>query len=165
MSTIGSNYGGRVDSQQGNIKQFVTSSSSNFASWIYKKLSNGLNVQSPPNAKMPVLIPGDLIVNGSIFNPSDIRVKTNVNNITNEDADKLFTLNPIIYNYKNDATRKKHYGVSAQELEKMFPELVEDNNISGNKTVNYQEFIPIIVAKIRAMQIEIDEIKNCATEK
>lgn len=156
--TNSSNYGGRVDSQQGNIKQFVYSS--NLASWVYKKISNSLTVQSPPNSKMPVLIPGDLIVNGSIYNPSDIKLKKNISDIDNEVIDKLFTLNPIIYNYKHDINHKKHYGVSAQEVEQMFPELVENNYASNCKTVNYQEFIPIMLAKIKHMQLEIDELKN-----
>ena len=43
------NYGGRVDTQQGNIKQFI--SSNNTAQWVYKKLSSGLVVQTPASQK------------------------------------------------------------------------------------------------------------------
>lgn len=152
------NYGGRVDTQQGNIKQFVTSS--NNADWIYKRLNNDLIVQTPAAAKYPVLINNDLIVTGSLYNTSDERLKQNIKNIDNDFLDELFTINPIIYSYKNDRLNKKHYGVLAQEVEKVFPELVENNNISGYKTVNYQELIPIMLAKMKKMQDEIDEIKQ-----
>jgi len=154
------NYGGKIDTQQGNIKQFVVSSSSSVANWIYKRLQNGLLVQTPANQKAPVLINSDLIVTGSLYNTSDERLKEYISEIGDKSTDKLFTLDPIIFSYKNDLKHKKHYGVYAQEVEKVFPELVENNNISGYKTVNYQELIPIMLAKMQKMQTEIDELKN-----
>jgi hypothetical protein len=152
------NYGGKIDTQQGNIKQFVVSSSS--ANWIYKKLQSGLLVQTPATNKIPVLISSDLIVTGSLYNTSDVRLKENINNINTESIDNLFTLNPIIYSYKNEFSKKKHYGVLAQDVEKVFPELVENNNNLGYKTVNYQELIPIMLAKMKVMQVEIEELKQ-----
>jgi hypothetical protein len=152
------NYGGKVDTQQGNIKQFVVSST--LANWIYKKLKNGLLVQTPANQKIPVLITSDLIVTGSLYNTSDERLKNNISEIKDESVDKLFTLNPIIFSYKNDLKHKRHYGVIAQDVEKLFPELVENNNISGYKTVNYQELMPIMLAKMKKMQNELDELKE-----
>lgn len=152
------NYGGRVDSQQGNIKQFVFSS--NLAQWIYKKLQNGLVVQTPAAQKYPVLINNDLIVTGSIYNTSDERLKENILSINKDNTDNLFTINPILFNYKNDSSKNKHFGVLAQDVEKVFPELVENNNISGYKTVNYQGLIPIMLAKMKLMQNEIDELKQ-----
>lgn len=152
------NYGGKIDTQQGNIKQFVVSFS--VASWIYKRLNNGLLVQTPAAQKIPVLINNDLIVTGSLYNTSDERLKENINKINDESVDKLFTFNPILFSYKNDYKKKRHYGVLAQDVEKVFPELVEDNNISGYKTVNYQELIPIMLAKMKKMQYEIDELKQ-----
>lgn len=152
------NYGGRVDTQQGNIKQFVFSSS--VASWIYKQLSHGLRVITPESNKYPVSINNDLIVTGSLFNTSDERLKENILSINNEKIDDLFTINPILFNYKHEHSNNKHFGVLAQEVEKVFPELVKNNNIYGYKTVNYQEFIPIMLAKMKKMQDEIDEIKQ-----
>jgi hypothetical protein len=151
------NYGGRIDTQQGNIKQFVVGA--NTAVWIYKRLQNGLLVQTPGN-KSTVYIDSDLIVTGAIYNSSDERLKENISSIGDDDIDKLFTLNPLIFSYKEDLKHKKHYGVIAQEVEKVFPELVEDNNKYGYKTVNYQELMPIMLAKIKKMQIEIDELKQ-----
>lgn len=151
------NYGGRIDTQQGNIKQFVVAA--NTASWVYKRLQTGLLVQTPAN-KTPVYIDSNLIVTGAIFNTSDERLKENISKIEDEDVDKLFTINPLIFSYKEDLKHKKHYGVIAQEVEKVFPELVEDNNNYGYKTVNYQELTPIMLAKIKKMQNEIDELKE-----
>ena len=49
------NYGGRINDAQQNIKQFIISGASE-AIWIYKRLTNGLLVQTPANQKYPVLI-------------------------------------------------------------------------------------------------------------
>lgn len=157
QSTVAS-YGGKIDTQQGNIKQFVISSS--VANWIYKGFIPGKIVQTPANKHTPVLIDNDLIVTGTIYNSSDGRLKEYIGEIGDEASDKLFTLNPLIFSYKHDVKHKKHYGVIAQEVEKVFPELVENNNVSGYKTVNYQELIPIMLSKMKKMQSEIDELKE-----
>jgi len=156
------NYGGRViDNQQG-IKQFVIGGGASIAQWIYKRMTNGLLVQTPADKKMPVLINNDLIVTGSIYNTSDERLKENMERISLdlEIANDLSTLNPIHFTYKNDNTKRIHYGLLAQEVEKVFPELVENNNINGYKTVNYIELIPLIIAKIQILQNQIDDLHH-----
>lgn len=152
------NYGGRVvDNQQG-VKQFVISGAS-IAQWVYKRLPNNLLVQTPADKKTPILINNDLIVTGSLYNTSDERLKDNINDLETLKIDSLFTLNPMHFTYKNDNKKRVHYGILAQDIEKVFPELVENNNINGYKTVNYQELIPIIIAKMKIMQSEIDSLK------
>ena len=154
------NYGGRVvDNQQG-VKQFVIGGGASLAQWVYKRLTNGLIVQTPADKKSPVLINNDLIVTGSLYNTSDKRLKDNIEQIDLEISNELCELNPIHFSYKNDNTKKKHYGLLAQEVENVFPGLVENNNINGYKTVNYQELIPIIIAKIKIMQCQIDDINT-----
>ena len=154
LSTV-ANYGGRVQDNQQGIKQFYVSQV-NLAFWVFKKLSNGLVVITPADQKKPVLINNDLIITGSIYNTSDERLKENIENIEEKQIDDLFTLNPIHFNYKTN--KSTHFGFLAQDVEKVFPELVENNN-SGYKTVNYVEMIPIMLAKMKSMQKEIDELK------
>jgi cell division septum initiation protein DivIVA len=80
--------------------------------------------------------------------------------INKDSVDDLLSLKPSTFTYKNDNRKKKHYGFLAQDVEKKFPELVENNNFSGYKTVNYQEFIPLILAKMKMMDEEINELKK-----
>jgi hypothetical protein len=152
------NYGGKINDFQQTIKQFVVSGPSQ-SIWIYKRLPDGLLVQTPANQKIPLLITSDLIVTGSLYNTSDIRLKENIIEISKAKMNDLFTLNPVVFNYKNDKTQKIHYGVLAQDVENVFPELVQDN-MSGYKTVNYQELLPLMLAKIKDMQEEINELKE-----
>ncbi len=162
LSTSG-NYGARVvDNQQG-VKQFYVGSPST-ANWIYRRLTNDALVITPVDSKRPIFIDNDLIVkknlyvDGSIYNPSDAILKENVNDISSSQISKLFDLNPISFSYKNDKEKLKHFGLLAQDVEKVFPELVKDQNVY--KSVNYQELLPIMLAKMKQMQTEIDELKE-----
>ncbi len=164
-SSTSSNYGGRVQDNQQGVKQFYTSGTS-AVNWIYKTLTSKLIVITPQNSKRPVYINNDMIVdknlyvNGSIFNPSDERLKENITHITAEKCDLLFTLNPIHFYYKYDIEKQPHFGLIAQEIETVYPELVNISDNSTFKNVNYQELIPLMLCKMKYMQLEIDILKQ-----
>jgi hypothetical protein len=157
FSTV-SNYSGRQPDNVQNIKQFVTTIS-NQAIWVYKKLTTGMTVITPGDQTKNVLIPHDLYVNGSLFNPSDAILKTNTVHLTSEKNKTVLDLCPVEFEYKNEQNKKKHYGLIAQDVEKIYPELVS-SNIMGYKTVNYLELIPIMLSRMQSMQEEIDDLKN-----
>lgn len=161
MSAISSstNYGGRVQDNQQGIKQFYTSIQG--VTWIYKRLLNNKSVITPSDPSKPVLINNDLIIEGSIYNPSDERLKTEIREIDPNEFNSLFTLNPIHFKYNNN--NKSHYGLLAQDVEKVFPDLVNMNN--GYKIVNYQEFIPLIIAKMKSMENDIQLLKTTTLQK
>jgi hypothetical protein len=152
-----SNYSGRQPDNQQGIKQFVTTIK-NQAIWVYKRLSTGQILITPGDSKRDFLIPNDLIVEGSINNPSDIILKTNIQEIKEETNTNLLNLVPIEFIYKSDTDKKKHYGLIAQKVEEIYPELV--SNKSGYKSVNYIELIPILLSKMKNMQDEINELKK-----
>jgi len=154
------NYGGKISDYQQNIKQFVVSEGSQ-VTWVYKRHSDGLVALTPANSKMPVLIQNDLIVTGSIYNTSDLRLKRDISDITYSAYDELCELRPISFAYKSDTTNRRHYGVLAQDVERAFPELVE-SNLDGFKTVNYLELVPLMLAKIQNMQEQIDSLTALA---
>lgn len=158
-----SNYGGRVADNQQGVKQFFTSGTSTI-NWIYKSLTSKMLVITPQNSNRPVYINNDLIVNhnlyvnGSIYNPSDERLKENIKEISSEQYDQLFCLNPVHFSYKTDK-KHLHFGMLAQDVEKVFPELVSTTE-NNYKNVNYQELLPLMIAKMKHMQSEIDELKE-----
>jgi hypothetical protein len=153
-----SNYSGRQPDSVQNIKQFVTSFQ-NIAVWIYKRVSTTSykTVITIPSDN-DVLIPKNLYVNGTIFVPSDKKLKTNINEINDKTKNIIFELNPVVFEYINDNNKKKHYGLIAQEVEKIYPELVSTE--VGYKTVNYNELIPIMLSKMKNMQEEINLLKE-----
>jgi hypothetical protein len=155
------NYGGRQPDNTQNIKQFTTTTSG-IVDWVYKKLPNtNVQVITPSNQSKTVMIPKDLLVLGSINNPSDINLKNNIEQLDNNN--NFNKLNPVSFKYKNDSQQKKHFGLIAQELETIYPELVSNN--TGFKSVNYIELIPIILSQMKCMQQEIDKLKEELNER
>jgi len=167
MSGINSpvpNYGGRQPDNAQYIKQFVQSSS-NAAMWVYKTTTNNANTSyiTPTDQTKDVLIPKDLIVIGSINNPSDVTLKENVEVITDTEFDNLLEIRPKKYSFIDDEAKKVHYGIIAQELEGLFPELVTTIGLESAhpiKTINYLELIPLMICKMQKMQQQIDQLKG-----
>ena len=149
------NYSGRQPGITQNIKQFVNSE--NYNLWIIKKIS-GLSVITPVNNKIPVYIDNDLYVTGVIYNPSDVTFKENIHSLSLETNNLFNSLRPVEFNFKSDINKKKHYGFIAQEVENIYPNLV--NNNLGYKSINYIELIPILFNKINMMQNEINELNK-----
>jgi hypothetical protein len=160
MSLIGSvaNYGGKQPNNTQNVKQFVNGLESN-AIWVYKKPSSGVKVQTPADSTTTIYIKQNLQIDGSIFNTSDRLLKDNIKDISYEKNQNIFNLNPCEFSFKTDINKTIHYGFIAQEVEKLYPELVKDSDL-GYKTVNYIEMVPLILLKMKDMQKEIDELKK-----
>jgi len=93
-------------------------------------------------------------------NLSDISLKKGIRSLDSGILDKVLRLNPVSFYWKDENLDKdKHFGFIAQEVEKIFPELVREDS-QGKKTLNYNEFIPFLVKAIQEQQKEIEELKS-----
>ena len=54
---------------------------------------------------------------------------------------------------------QKHYGLSAQELQKIYPDLVRESQ-DGKLGVNYVELVPILIRSIQELKQELDAVKG-----
>ena len=54
---------------------------------------------------------------------------------------------------KKDANHKKKIGLLAQDIEKVFPELVTETN--DIKSVNYQGLVPVLINAMKEQQDEV----------
>jgi len=82
---------------------------------------------------------------------SDVSYKEDISPITNV-FDILENVNPVKFNWKNNG--KKSYGVIAQELEEIIPELVATRK--GVKTVQYTPLIALLIEAIKELKKQID---------
>jgi hypothetical protein len=158
------------------IKQLTTSTPPQQQYWITK--SNTYNsvsttsITSTPST-LSVYMPKDLYVAGTIYGtvvaPSDVSVKENIRDLSLEvDFNKLLELEPKQYTYKDDVEHKIHYGLIAQDVEKVYPELIysiqddegDTNDSHTLKSVNYVELLPILLLKIQDLQKQVDELKK-----
>jgi hypothetical protein len=116
---------------------------------------------------------GGLSVNGSITATGDIsafvsddRLKTNKVEISNA-LDKVcslngftYTLNDLAGTFGYDVT-ERHAGVSAQEVEKVLPEVVTSAGIDDEYlSVKYDKLVPLLIEAIKDLKAEIDELKS-----
>jgi hypothetical protein len=87
---------------------------------------------------------------------SDASFKENFKTIDNS-FDILEKINTYSFDWKDNKT--KSYGVIAQELEKIMPELVKTNG-NGWKTVTYTPLIAIIIDAVNKLKADLDNIKR-----
>ena len=59
---------------------------------------------------------------------------------------------------------KQHYGLDAEQLEELFPDLVYENE-DGTKSINYVEMVPILVQAIKELKADISELRNAGATK
>lgn len=110
---------------------------------------------------------------------SDMRLKYVTGNLTNATA-KLCLLTPFKYKHSNLALEmynnkeltndNDRYGLSAQELQVVFPEVVSDKFIKdahGNKylSVAYSELIPVLVQSIKELNERITSLEGVNSSK
>ena len=158
-STV-ANYGGRIGDPNTVVKNFIIgSNSTNAATWNYLSGSKISNTIVPAGKNINVLINKDLTVEGTIYNPSDFNLKENIASLSDLQVDNILLLKPVTYNYKSDRNKQTHFGLIAQDVEELFPELISNDNKSY-KSLNYIELIPIMIEKMKEMQENIDELNK-----
>jgi hypothetical protein len=93
---------------------------------------------------------------------SDRRLKNRIVDLDSNMVVKYLQLRPVNY-YWNDKSDNNHiqYGLIAQEVEMLFPEMVSIANDSiQTKSVNYQALHALSLKVVQTQQIEIDALKK-----
>ena len=100
-----------------------------------------------------VVVKGTVTANGVLLT-SDSRFKKNITSINNV-LTKITQLNAYHYYWKDDQNDPSlQTGVLAQEVEKVFPELVKKNE-NGYLSVNYSGLIPVLIESTKEQQKQI----------
>ena len=101
-------------------------------------------------------VPATGTLSATIFNSlSDLEYKTDVS-IINNSVDILKQINGVSFKWKE--TGHKSYGVIAQEVEKILPEIVDINN--DVKSVNYQALIGFLIEAVKELSDRIEKLEN-----
>jgi len=105
-----------------------------------------------------------VITCASIQTTSDIKLKENVATIGNA-SEIINSLRGVTFDWK--ATQKKSYGLIAQEVEVILPELVEetvDNSLDPNsestKTVDYDKIVSVLIEGWKEQQSQIKDLQE-----
>ena len=135
------------------------------ASGFYVPSGYGISAGTTATASGTIRATGNIIAYYS-----DERLKNFQGNIPNA-LDKVCQLNGYYYKQNKKASdlgfdnEERQVGVSAQEVEKVLPEVIETAPISYNTdedylTVDYGRLVPLLIESIKELKNEIEILKN-----
>ena len=104
-----------------------------------------------------ILFDGTTTIAGDLNINSDARLKANIISL-GATLSKLLQIDGKTYTMKKDTNHKKKIGLLAQDIEKVFPELVTETN--DIKSVNYQGLVPVLINAMKEQQDEIERLKK-----
>lgn len=102
----------------------------------------------------------------NVYNYSDARAKTNVQNLNNG-LSSILKLRPVSYTFADNSSSSilktggngNEIGLLAQEVEKVLPNVVLTDD-EGNKLINYTAIIPVMIDAIKTLQSEVETLKS-----
>jgi len=113
---------------------------------------------------MAGLFGGDVEVTGTLHyynlnNKSDSSLKTDVKPL-NDILQKIRRLQAVSYTWKKDSVeaskKQRQYGLLAQEVRKIFPELVKPDH-EGYLTVSYIQLVPLLIEALKEQQVNLEK--------
>jgi hypothetical protein len=122
--------------------------------------SNGPNLGTPV-LQFQIASTGNVTnTNNSYGSLSDSRIKENITDATPK-LDGIKQLRVVNFNLKTDPKKLKQIGLIAQEVEQVFPAMVEsDLDAPDNmKSVKYSVLVPILVKAMQEQQAIIESLK------
>ena len=114
-----------------------------------------------------VMVNGNLVATGDIiaFSSSDRRLKRDIKPIVNG-LELVEQLNPVTYKWNKKAkelfnadVNKNNFGLIAQELAEIIPELTGEMHGGKSMGVNYTPIINILIAAVKELNKKMEEIR------
>ena len=101
---------------------------------------------------------GNFIAQGNITAYSDERLKGNIE-VISDALSKVCMIKGVTFDKIHEDKDNRYTGVIAQEVEKVLPEAVL-NQDNGYKTVAYGNMVGLLIEAIKELKAEIEELKN-----
>ena len=112
----------------------------------------------------------------TVYNTSDFRLKENISELDESALNAVEKMNVVQFNYKqrevetaegkqilyeeeSDLLKRRHYGLIAQDLKEIYPDLVMED-AEGYLAVNYIELVPILIRSIQELRAELQTNKK-----
>ena len=127
------------------------------------------------NTTQTQLVTAGSVIQGGVITPSDNRLKIDIKPY-NSGLDGINKLNPVSYRWdplavkqgniaiNQDELEKTQLGLIAQELEEVFPDMIEvvDRGFGKYKYARYDRLIPVLLSAVKQLAAELDELKQKA---
>jgi hypothetical protein len=89
--------------------------------------------------------------------PSSARYKERIETMGRRST-AVLQLRPVTFAYRGDAVGTAHYGLVAEEVAAVYPELVVRAATGEVQTVKYLELIPMLLNELQRQQRELAEV-------
>ena len=124
--------------------------------------NGAIGIQNPaPNVELDVI--GDIEYTGTLTDISDRRLKDNITPLSDTGAllARLDQIDTYSFTMKDDVDKRTEFGVIAQDLERIFPELVHtaDDDIK-TKSVNYIGLIAPMIEATKELKARNEKLET-----
>jgi len=75
-------------------------------------------------------------------------------------SERLLDLRPVTFRYKQDASGERQYGLVAEEVAKVYPELVVRSGTGEVQSVKYEELIPMLLNEVQHQRKELSALSE-----
>ena len=106
---------------------------------------------------------GNINASNGFFDTSDERLKDFYDDI-DVDFDKLKAIPKKYFSWKNDENKEIHLGTSAQEIQKVYPEIVNES-ADGELSVDYSKLSVVALAAVDKLYDKINKIEQALIDK
>lgn len=119
-------------------------------------LGIGVNESSDLPLSYKLMVSGSIKASGTVVQGSDSRLKEDIYPIDNA-LSRIENIDGVYFTYKDSG--EKSIGVIAQDIQKILPEVVsEDNN--GYLGVNYSGIVPVLIEAVREQNSIIKDLED-----
>ncbi|HMP21845.1 MAG TPA: tail fiber domain-containing protein [Ferruginibacter sp.] len=101
---------------------------------------------------------GNAWMQGALTQNSDVRLKKNITPLSHT-LGAIQQIKGYTYQWKDPTSPDEQIGLLAQELQKVYPQLVKEN-ANGDLSVNYNGMIPVLLEAIKELQQKVAELEK-----
>ena len=119
-------------------------------------LGIGVDESSDLPLSYKLMVSGSIKASGTVIQGSDIRLKEDIQPIDNA-LSRIDNIDGVYFTYKD--TKEKSIGVIAQDIQKILPEVVSEDN-KGYLGVNYSGIVPVLIEADREQNSIIKDLED-----
>jgi hypothetical protein len=134
-----------INGRESRVMRIGKAQTRTFIAGIAGTALSGASVVIKPNGQLGVIA-------------SSARYKQDIRTLSDASS-KLARLRPVSYRYKTEP-EATHYGLIAEEVDKVMPELVVRDEKNRPETVQYHELIPLLLQQWKAQRSEIARLET-----
>lgn len=142
------------------ITVFSGSSAVSSSQGLILDTNNNVGIGVDESSDLPLsyklMVSGSIKASGTVVQGSDIRQKEDIRPIDNA-LSRIDSIDGVYFTYKD--SKEKSIGVVAQDIQKVLPEVVsEDNN--GYLNVDYGGLVPLLIETIKEHKSIINDLEK-----